>query len=158
MVRGRANPHRVPCGLQGTDINFSPITDSYKKVLPIFGAHPLSNVFNQAPVLLVEGEDDERIWQQAVRSSQWTDKSSVSVRSRWHYRIKRRSRSLRSAKILLSVYGDSAVGFSLRDRDLDPTEIKAIRVGPVKRMRLHCRAAENLLVSDEVLSKLNITE
>ena len=24
-------------------------------------------------------------------------------------------------------------------------------------MRLHCRAAENLLVSDEVLSKLNIT-
>jgi predicted ATPase len=52
-----------------TDITFSPLTETYKKVLPVFGAHPLSNVFNQAPVLLLEGEDDERVWQQAVRSA-----------------------------------------------------------------------------------------
>src|ERR1700722_17056151 len=50
-------------------LTFDSIDDQYKKILPVFGAHPLSNVFNQAPVLLVEGEDDERIWQQAVRSS-----------------------------------------------------------------------------------------
>jgi predicted ATPase len=52
-----------------TAISFAPVGEAHRKVLPVFGAHPLSNVFNQAPVLLVEGEDDERIWQQAVRSA-----------------------------------------------------------------------------------------
>lgn len=51
------------------EIEFGPILDVYRKILPVFGAHPLSNIFNQAPVLLLEGEDDERIWQQAVRTS-----------------------------------------------------------------------------------------
>src|SRR6267378_3576345 len=50
-------------------LTFEEIGEVYKKILPVFGAHPLSNLFNEAPVLLVEGEDDERIWQQAVRTS-----------------------------------------------------------------------------------------
>ncbi len=53
-----------------TALTFKPVTAVDRQILPIFGAHPLSNVFNQAPVLLIEGEDDERVWQQAVRSSQ----------------------------------------------------------------------------------------
>lgn len=53
-----------------SNLSFKPVGSVDKAILPIFGAHPLSNVFNQAPVLLVEGEDDERIWQQAVRSAQ----------------------------------------------------------------------------------------
>lgn len=52
-----------------TGLNFKRISDEYRKILPVFGAHPLSNLFNEAPVFLVEGEDDERIWQQAVRTS-----------------------------------------------------------------------------------------
>ena len=52
-----------------TDLVFKKITDIDRTILPMFGAHPLSNVFNQAPIFLVEGEDDERIWQQAIRSS-----------------------------------------------------------------------------------------
>jgi hypothetical protein len=51
------------------DIEFKPVTSIFKKILPVFGAYPLSNLFNEAPIFLVEGEDDERIWQQAVRSS-----------------------------------------------------------------------------------------
>jgi len=129
-----------------TDIPFSPTTDTHRRVLPVFGAHPLSNVFNQAPVLLVEGDDDERIWQQAVRTS----KGRIRV-----YpcavdglpELKKFEQEV--SNILLAVY-DNAVGFSLRDRDQDPTEIDD--VGPVKRMRLQCRAAENLLLTDEVLA------
>ncbi|MFZ5500605.1 MAG: hypothetical protein ACOY58_01655, partial [Candidatus Micrarchaeota archaeon] len=51
------------------EFDFRAISDLYRKILPVFGAHPLSNVFNRAPILLVEGEDDERIWQQAVRTA-----------------------------------------------------------------------------------------
>lgn len=35
----------------------------------MFGAHPLSTLFNRTPVLLVEGEDDKRIFEQIMRSS-----------------------------------------------------------------------------------------
>lgn len=134
-----------------TDITFSPATDAHRRVLPVFGAHPLSNVFNQAPVLLVEGEDDERVWQQAVRSARGRIKvypcavDGLPELKRFEQEVSR---------ILLAVY-DDAIGFSLRDRDGDPTEIEDI--GPVKRMRLHCRAAENLLLSDDVLTSVGIT-
>lgn len=53
---------RVAFKLRGnTTLEFKPVTDIERKILPIFGAHPLSNVFNESPILLVEGEDDERI-------------------------------------------------------------------------------------------------
>lgn len=134
-----------------TDIAFSSITDVQKKVLPVFGAHPLSNVFNQAPVLLVEGEDDERIWQQAVRSSRGRIKIyPCSVEGVTELR----SFEQEVAKILQAVYDDAA-GYSLRDRDMEPAELA--NIGPVKRLRLHCRAAENLLLTDEVLIKLGMT-
>lgn len=42
-------------------IEFRQIDEVYRRILPVFGAHPLSNVFNEAPLLLVEGEDDVRI-------------------------------------------------------------------------------------------------
>jgi hypothetical protein len=50
-------------------IKFSPIDEIVTNLVPIFGAHPLSNVFNERPILLVEGDDDKRIWEQAVRST-----------------------------------------------------------------------------------------
>jgi len=43
------------------EIRFSSVDDTCRKVLPVFGAHPLSSVFNESPILLVEGEDDERV-------------------------------------------------------------------------------------------------
>jgi hypothetical protein len=47
---------------------------------------------------------------------------------------------------------DNAKAFSLRDRDDQPYEIDDKVI--VKRMRLFCRAAENLLFSDDVLASL----
>jgi len=134
-----------------TEITFSPVGDAHRKVLPVFGAHPLSNVFNQAPVLLVEAEDDERIWQQAVRSARGAIKvypcgvDGINELAAFEAEV---------VKILESVY-DFAVGFSLRDRDLGPTEISDL--GPIKRLRLNCRSAENLLVSDEVLARADLS-
>lgn len=126
-------------------LDFREINEVQKQILPMFGAHPLSNVFNEAPILIVEGEDDERIWQQAVRSS---------VGGMRFYPCVAHSKDLMNAyetqadKIIGAVY-DNAKGFSLRDRDDSPEEIE--NIGSIVRMRLSCRAAENLLLSDDVL-------
>ena len=131
------------------ELKFEKISNAYRKILPIFGAHPLSNIFNEAPVFLLEGEDDVRIWQQAVRSAQGRLKlypcSTGSIDKMNEYEMKAR-------QVLEAVY-DDARAFSLRDRDV--TEQEEIEdLPPVVRMRLSCRAAENLILSDEVLAKL----
>lgn len=131
-----------------TDIQFAPIGESLRKILPIFGAHPLSNIFNENPIFLVEGEDDERIWQQAVRTSQgklriWPCQAG-NIQSLDEYEN-------RVEAIAGSVY-ESAKAYSLRDRDETPYEITDKVI--VKRMRLFCRASENLLLSDDVLKSL----
>jgi ABC-type cobalamin/Fe3+-siderophores transport system ATPase subunit len=132
-----------------TDLRFKPVSEVDKAILPIFGAHPLSNVFNQSPILLVEGEDDERIWQAAIRSSNGQIRlfpcaaGSVVKLNEYETEVRR---------IIESVY-DEAKGYSLRDRDEYPEEIEDL--GPVLRMRLSCRAAENLMLCDEVLEKLD---
>lgn len=130
---------------------FQPISEIYRKILPVFGAHPLSNLFNEAPILLVEGEDDERIWQQAVRSAQGRIKlfpcSVDGVGNLADYEEK-------VQQIINAVY-DSAKAYSVRDRDGGPEEIDDLP--PIVRCRLSCRAAENLLLSDDVLRFLGTT-
>ena len=133
------------------EADFKTISEVYRKVLPVFGAHPLSNIFNKAPILLVEGEDDERIWQQAVRSSNGKIKiypcsvDSVSNMNDFEQEAQ---------KIIQTVY-DNAKGYSLRDKDDSTDEICDLL--PIVRMKLCCRNAENLLLVDEVLNTLNIT-
>jgi energy-coupling factor transporter ATP-binding protein EcfA2 len=131
-----------------TTIVFSRIDESLRKILPIFGAHPLSNIFNERPILLVEGEDDERIWQQAVRTSQgklkiWPcEAGDIQSLNEYENQVE---------AIAGSVY-ENATAYSLRDRDDAPYEIDDKPI--VKRMRLFCRASENLLLSDDVLNSL----
>ena len=131
------------------NIVFEEIEDAMRSVLPMFGAHPLSNIFNEKPPLIVEGEDDERIWQAAFRSSQ--GRISIypcvagNVQSMNEYETAAR-------KILESVY-DDAIAHSVRDGD-DTQEDEIDDVGSVRRYRLRCRSAENLIVTDEVLEVL----
>lgn len=133
------------------NLEFKTITDIYKKVLPVFGAHPLSNIFNQAPIMLLEGDDDERIWQTVVRCTSGKLRiypcscGSISIMNQFEIEAK---------TIISSVY-DSPKGFSLRDRDDSIEEIDDIL--PIVRSKLSCRSAENLLLTDEVLSSANVT-
>lgn len=130
------------------DLCFRKVTEIYKRVLPIFGAHPLSNIFNEVPIFLVEGEDDVRIWQQAVRTSQGRIKifpcavDTITKLNEYEKEV---------SKIINAVY-DKAKAFSLRDRDEKCEEIDDIP--PVIKMRLSCRAAENLILSDDILERL----
>ncbi|MEO6331691.1 MAG: AAA family ATPase [Gemmatimonadaceae bacterium] len=134
-----------------TDIAFKEIDYTLKRILPVFGAHPLSNVFNEAPVLLVEGEDDERIWQQAVRSAN----GRIAVYPVAVDNITNLGAFEQEVALILDAVYDNAVGYSLRDRDEGSTEIDD--VGSVRRFRLNARAAENLLLSDDVLGRAGVT-
>jgi len=133
------------------ELDFKAVSEVYRRVLPVFGAHPLSNIFNEAPILLVEGEDDERIWQQVVRSSNGKIKiypcpvDSVSNINNFEQEAQ---------KIIQTVY-DNARGYSLRDRDDGTEEIDDLP--PIIRMKLSCRSAENLLLTDDVLTTLGTT-
>ncbi|MDR3501242.1 MAG: AAA family ATPase [Legionella sp.] len=133
------------------ELDFKKISDEYRKILPIFGAHPLSNLFNQSPIFLVEGEDDERIWQQAVRTSNKKLKlypcSTDGITNMTNYEQD-------VEKIILAVY-DNAKAYSLRDRDEGSNEITNLKI--INRFVLNCRAAENLLLTEQVLNTLGIT-
>lgn len=135
-------------GKEMTTLKFESITQQLQDVIPIFGAHPLTNVFNESPILLVEGDDDIRIWQQAIRSSTGRIKlwpcAAGDIQSLEKYETI-------AEEIIGSVY-DNARAYSLRDRDDAPYEIDDRK--HLTRFRLRCRAAENLILSDDVLEML----
>ncbi len=133
------------------NIEFNPISGVYRKILPVFGAHPLSNIFNEAPILLLEGEDDERIWQQAVRTS----RGSIRIYPCACGDIDKLKEFEEEAKKIICAVYDDAKGYSLRDRD-DSDEL-IDDLPPITRMKLSCRSAENLLLSNEVLDNFSLT-
>lgn len=130
---------------------FRPINTMYQGILPIFGANPLSNVFNQSPIILVEGEDDVRILQQAIRSSNGQLKlypcsvDGVGNLSAYEAAV---------IEIITGVY-DNATAYSLRDRDEGDEGIQD--TVPLIRFKTSCRAMENLIICDEVLTTLGLT-
>ncbi len=139
-------PVRVAFMMNGdVNLKFVRVTEVHKRVLPVFGAHPLSNVFNEAPILLVEGEDDERIWQQAVRTSL----GKINVYPCVADSVDRLNEFEKDANDIISAVYDNARGYSLRDRDDNSEEIE--NIGNIVRMCLSCRTSENLMLSDDVL-------
>lgn len=130
---------------------FDPIDVTYKQLLPVFGAHPLTQVFNETRTLLVEGDDDVRIWQEAVRASQGAIKVTpigCNGTSDMH------SYEQAMQKIVSAVY-ENGQAYSLRDLDESGQE-SIDDTPPIIRMRLSCRNAENLMLSDEVLNSVSI--
>lgn len=132
------------------EFSYNKITN---EILPIFGAHPLSSVFNQAPIVLVEGEDDKRVLEQIIRSSEskiiFTPcvVETVTAMTEWE----------RWLNIFMPVIYDSPLAYSLRDLD-DSGQSDIDNNGIVQRIRLNCYAIENILLTDECLAMNNHTE
>jgi energy-coupling factor transporter ATP-binding protein EcfA2 len=130
---------------------FRPINSMYQDILPVFGANPLSNVFNQSPIFLVEGEDDVRIFQQAIRTSNGQLRiNPCSVDGNGNLAAYETA----VVEILNGVY-DNAKAYSLRDRDEGDENINDSP--PLVRFKTSCRAVENLILCDEVLSTIGTT-
>lgn len=132
------------------ELEFKGINEVYKKILPVFGAHPLSNLFNESPIFLVEGEDDLRIWQQAIRTSHGQLKIyPVDIDGIDHFSEYEKI----VVEIINAIY-DSPIAYSLRDKD--DTDDVIDDIPPLNRYRLYCRTAENLILTDEVLESLGL--
>lgn len=131
------------------EIQFRDVTDVQRKTVPVFGAHPLSEVYTNRPILLVEGDDDRRIWQQAVRSSE----GRISVHPCEVGGLPNFSDFEHEVNDLLGAVYDDATAYSIRDRDHEPEELDDFE--NVVRYRLSCKSAENLLLTQEALAVLN---
>ncbi|MCW8944042.1 MAG: AAA family ATPase [Sedimenticola sp.] len=122
------------------------------EILPVFGAHPLSSHFNRIPILLVEGDDDKRVFEQITRSSQGAIRlypcvvGTVDEMTKWEQWLN---------TFLPSIY-DNPNAYSLRDLD-DAEQADIDDIGFVNRTRLNCYAIENLLLTNECLSEHSYT-
>lgn len=135
------------------DFEFFSYNDIIGSLVPIFGAHPLSSVFNHSPVILVEGEDDKRILEQIVRSSQAKILLSpcvvgtVTSMTEWENWL----------NTFLPVIYDTPTAYSLRDLD-NSNQTEITNNGIVKRIRLNCYAMENILLTSDCLFANSHTE
>ncbi|MGF6636812.1 ATP-dependent nuclease [Paraburkholderia sp. MM6662-R1] len=127
----------------------SKVAQDIKKVAPFFG-HPLSLSLSNDPMLILEGEDDERVWQQAARSSQGAIRVFPVLAQSVDQQLELESFC---DTMLRSIY-DKPKAYSLRDGDGTRGSLPAI--GCITRFRLQCYAVENLLLSNECLEKLGI--
>lgn len=144
---------------EGADLQIVPITDKNQtdfsyfrydpichEILPVFGIHPLSRHFNRTPILLVEGEDDKRVFEQVTRTSQGRIHYSpcvvgtVDEMTKWEQWLN---------TFLPSIYDDPQA-YSIRDLD-DAKQANIDNIGFVTRTRLNCYAIENLLLTNECL-------
>lgn len=132
-------------------VELKPTSAELRKVAPFFG-HPLSLSLSEDAALILEGEDDERVWQQAARASQ----GRIKVFPVLAGSVNQQSELETFCVGLLDTLYDDPVAFSLRDGDgvVDhPLEHRL----PLKRYRLHCYAIENALLSDPCLTLMGTT-
>ena len=132
-------------------VRLKPTSAEIRKVAPFFG-HPLSLSLNEDAALILEGEDDERVWQQAARTSQGRIKLFPVLAGS----VDQQGELETFCADLLNTLYDNPVAFSLRDGDgvvAQPLEHHL----PIKRYRLQCYAIENALLTDPCLAVLGTT-
>lgn len=131
---------------ESTNINAKPF-DSYKRdLVKILGGTPLHATVFGAPILLVEGDDEYRIWSQANRSNS----IDLTVFPCGGSSIKNYQKSLEQLFDSIS-NRKSNLGFALIDNDNQKPLVKQERI---KYIQLNCHESENLYLTEEVLKYL----
>lgn len=131
-------------------VRFHSFNENLKKIGPFFG-HPLSLSLSNDIMLIIEGEDDERVWQQASRSSN----ARINLFPVLAHSVDVQGEMEHFCEKLLSAIYDDPCAYSIRDGD--GVEERLPPVGPVLRFRLQCYAIENTLVTEECLDVLGLT-
>ncbi len=133
------------------EIAFYSINEQLQNILPVFGAHPLTSIYMNSPLLLVEGDTDWTIWQQAIRSSRGKIRLHPVVCGADN-KIDLYEKT--ASQVLTAVYDQEAKAYSLRDKDNRFDNNAVDQYNSVKRLMLNCRESENLLLTNEVLESL----
>lgn len=134
-----------------TDFVAHPFDDILKELASCLGGHALMGPLFGVPMLLVEGDDDYRIWSQVPRHHV----VSFSVLPSGGQQILNHQRTLeRVLGALREADGDKS-GYALVDGDKGkPAENSATPQKHVEFIQLNCFESENLFLSDEVLATL----
>ncbi len=141
---------------KANELKFIPINNELKSILPALWTHSLSYVFNKAPLLLLEWEDDIMVWQYAIRKSWWKIRFHL-VEVAWLGGFGLYESLVNEISTQLF---DRPLVYEIRDRDVDSSwnlhtqELNDIWV--IKRCKLYCRKIENLILSNEVLNQLGV--
>ena len=132
-------------------VELKPTSAELRKVAPFFG-HPLSLSLSEDAALILEGEDDERVWQQAARTSQ----GRIKVFPVLAGSVNQQGELETFCGNLLDTLYDEPVAFSVRDGD-GVVDQPLEHHPPVKRYRLQCYAIENALLTDPCLAVMSTT-
>ena len=127
-------------------VELKPASDELRKIAPFFG-HPLSLSLSDDVALILDGEDDERVWQQAARTSQ----GKIKVFPVLADSVNQQGALETFCIQLLNTLYDNPVAFSIRDGDGVVGQPLEHRL-PLRRYRLQCYAIENALLTDSCLS------
>jgi len=138
--------------------------DTYKAEVPseitreiaaCLGGHVLMGPLFGSPLLLVEGDDDYRIWGQVPRHHLV---SLAVIPCGGSAEVKRYQSKLEQVFSALSEPHESPIGFALLDGDKElPLPSPENRQLHVKFIKLECHESENLYLTDEVLAILQHT-
>ncbi len=130
-------------------VTMQPVSADLCKAAPFFG-HPLSLSLSDDAALILEGEDDQRVWQQAARTSN----GKIKVFPVLTGSVDQHSQTETMCVALLNAIYEHPVAFSIRDGDGIVGQ-KLGHLGPLKRYRLDCYAIENALLTDPCLRVMN---
>lgn len=125
-----------------------------KELAACLGGHVLMGPLFGAPLLLVEGDDDYRIWSQVPRHHVL----NLAVIPCNGDEIRRYQRSLERILGSLREETSAPVGFALLDGDKSvPMENADCPQRSIRYLGLKCHEVENLYLTDEVLQLLKTT-
>lgn len=133
------------------DFTAKPFNAVLKEVAACLGGHALMGPLFGVPLLLVEGDDDYRIWSQVPRHHT----SSFAVIPSNGEEIYSFQKTLEQIFTSLRTSTATIAGFALLDGDKSlPVANANNPQNHIKFLRLNCRMAENLYFTNEVLSML----
>ena len=120
------------------------------------GGHALMGPLFGAPLLLVEGDDDNKIWSQVPR---YHKVKLAVIPCNGADEVKNYQKTLEKIFASLRTDQTSPVGFALLDGDQTlPTADANNPHANIKYIKLACRESENLFLTDEVLTLLNFAD
>lgn len=146
---GLAHLHR-----ESTYCDVRPVDEVARELASCLGGHVLMGHLFGAPILLVEGDDDYRIWSQVPRHHN----VNISVVPCDGDKIDKYQRTLERMLGSLREQGAFPLGYALRDGDTTlPQDDSNTPQRFIKYVSLACRESENLYLTDAVLESLGHT-
>jgi predicted ATPase len=134
-----------------SDFRAEPFTRILKELAACLGGHALMGPLFGVPLVLVEGDDDYRIWSQVPRHHV----VSISVIPSHGDEIKQYQRNLERLFQALRENTHTVAGYALIDADKPkPRSDAATPQQHIRYIQLACHESENLYLTDEVLGLL----